>query len=100
MARRANEGTTSWINGYPTCCPLVRFPKGASKMLRATGHARMVKLTGDDMRVSALTIERAVGYQSKNSRLHLCFYHLRFPPFCSKKAYLPIGLTGDIRLPF
>ena len=31
---------------YPTCCPLVRFPhmlpKGASKMLRATGHARMV----------------------------------------------------------
>ena len=29
---------------YPTCCPLVRFPKGASKMLRATGHARMVKL--------------------------------------------------------
>ena len=24
---------------YPTCCPLVRF----SKMLRATGHARMVK---------------------------------------------------------
>ena len=30
--------------GYPTCCPLVRFShtKGASKMLRATGHARMV----------------------------------------------------------
>ena len=28
---------------YPTCCPLVHFsPKGASKMLRATGHARMV----------------------------------------------------------
>ena len=30
---------------YPTCCPLVRFSpksKGASKMLRATGHARMV----------------------------------------------------------
>ena len=25
-------------NGYPTCCP-----KGASKMLRATGHARMVR---------------------------------------------------------
>ena len=25
---------------YPTCCPLV--PKGASKMLLATGHARMV----------------------------------------------------------
>ena len=34
---------------YPTCCPLVRFPhiapEGASKMLRATGHARMVCLT-------------------------------------------------------
>ena len=33
---------------YPTCCPLVRFshiaPKGASKMLRATGHARMVSI--------------------------------------------------------
>ena len=31
---------------YPTCCPLVRFShiaKGASKMLRATGHARMVR---------------------------------------------------------
>ena len=30
---------------YPTCCPLIRFshiPKRASKMLRATGHARMV----------------------------------------------------------
>ena len=27
---------------YPTCCPLVRFSHIASKMLRATGHARMV----------------------------------------------------------
>ena len=38
----------TWLGGissYPTCCPLVRFSlsKGASKMLRATGHARMVK---------------------------------------------------------
>ena len=32
-----------WQLRYPTCCPLVRFShKGASKMLRVTGHARMV----------------------------------------------------------
>ena len=29
---------------YPTCCPLVRFsPKGASKMLRATGHVHLTR---------------------------------------------------------
>ena len=31
---------------YPTCCPLVRFSHIASKMLRATGHARMVRPSG------------------------------------------------------
>ena len=52
---------------YPTCCPLVRFsPKGASKMLRATGHARMVKAAGESARVST-----AVGpICSRNLRLN------------------------------
>ena len=41
--RAAGQATSG--NSYPTCRPLVRFfhiAKGASKMLRATGHARMV----------------------------------------------------------
>ena len=52
---------------YPTCCPLVHFsPKGASKMLRATGHARMVKAAGESARVST-----AVGpIGSRNLRLN------------------------------
>ena len=36
---------SNYVDTYPTCCPLVRFSQGASKMLRATGHARMVMLT-------------------------------------------------------
>ena len=42
----ARSMLTHFRRSYPTCCPLVRFShigEGASKMLRATGHASMVK---------------------------------------------------------